>query len=110
MANCEASDAEAMSYASVVMGHHMSRTNVTNPAPGSATGVATVRGYRRTGHAIVTVTRNGHSRRYRVSLKRWHALRDKLNVGLPWRCYGAWLHSSMDVTVGPGTWAEWHAR
>jgi hypothetical protein len=71
--------------------------------------VATVKGYRRTGGAVVTVTRDGRSRRYKVTLKRWHALRNRLNVGLPWRCYGAWSRSSLDVTVGPGTWAEWRS-
>jgi hypothetical protein len=74
------------------------------------TAIATVKGYRRTGGAVVTVERNGRSRRYRISLKRWHALRDKLNVGLPWMCYGAWLRGSLDVAVGPGTWAEWHRK
>jgi hypothetical protein len=72
--------------------------------------VATVKGYRRTGGAVVTVARNGRSRRYSVSLKRWHALRDKLNVGLPWMCYGAWLRSSMDVSVSDQTWEAWRSR
>jgi hypothetical protein len=71
------------------------------------TTIATVKGYRRTGGAVVTVARNGRSRRYKVSLKRWNALRDKLNVGLPWMCYGWFGGNSIDIKVGPGTWAEW---
>lgn len=58
---------------------------------------ATVRSYRRTGGAVVNIEREGRpTRRYRVSLRRYHALREWTAFGShPYKTSGAWLRSSM---------------
>jgi len=66
--------------------------------------VATIRAYRRTGGAVVTVQRKGRPpHRYHVSLRRYHALRQWTAFGShPWRSSGAWLHSSLTAHL----WAK----
>lgn len=61
--------------------------------------IADIRAYRRTGHAIVSVTRRGRTHRYRVTLARYYWLRFWLIILCPWRTGGAWMRSSLDVTV-----------
>jgi hypothetical protein len=66
---------------------------------------ATVRAYRRTGGAVVTVEHHGRSRRYTVSLSRYHALREwtLTKAARRWRTSGAWLRSSVACFI-------WEAR
>lgn len=60
--------------------------------------VATILASRRTGHAVVTVTRAGRTRRYVVSLRRYRALREWTAFGShPWRRSGAWLRHRIRV-------------
>ena len=65
------------------------------------TPVATIRAYRKTGGAVVSVERPGAPKlRYQVSLKRYHALRQWTAFGShPWRSSGAWLRSSMTARL-----------
>lgn len=64
----------------------------------SITPIATVKAYRRTGRAVVTVIRSTRRRRYVISLKRYHALREWTAFGdHPWKASGAWMKSSMEV-------------
>ena len=73
--------------------------------------LAVIRAYRRKGAAVVIVEREGRApRRYRVSLRRYHALRDCLaSGGHPWKTSGAWLRSSVTVSLwrtdNPDRWA-----
>ncbi len=59
--------------------------------------VATIKAYRRTGGAVVTIERQGRPvRRYRVSLRRYHAIREWAAFGKhPWKSSGAWLNSTL---------------
>lgn len=63
--------------------------------------LATVKAYRRTGGAIVTVEREGRTHRYAVSLRRYHALREwtLTRAARRWRTSGAWLRSSMACSI-----------
>ncbi len=64
--------------------------------------LATVKAYRRTGGAVVTVDRHGcASHRYVVSLRRYHALREwtLTRAARRWRTSGAWLRSSMVCSI-----------
>lgn len=45
-------------------------------APVGAQPMAIIRTYRKTGGAVATVERQGRARRYQVSLRRYHALRE----------------------------------
>lgn len=65
---------------------------------------ATVKAYRRRGSAAVTVERQDRPpRRYRVSLSRYHALREWLACsGHPWVTSGAYATSSIAVSL----WAK----
>lgn len=73
--------------------------------------VATIRAYRRKGGAVVTIERPDRSaRRYRITLRRYHALREWLiSGGHPWKTSGAWLRSSVTVSLwridNPDRWA-----
>ena len=73
--------------------------------------VAILKAYRRKGGAVVTVERAGRStHRYRVSLRRYHALCEWLASGEhPWKTSGAWLRSSVTVSLwridNPDRWA-----
>jgi hypothetical protein len=69
-----------------------------------ATPVATIRAYRRTGGAVVTVEREGQPpHRYLVSLRRYHALRQWTAFGThPWRSSSARLRSSLTAYL----WAK----
>ena len=68
------------------------------------TPVATIRAYRKTGAAVVTVQREGRTpHRYQVSLKRYHALGEWILFGgHPWRTSGGWMRSSMQAAL----WAK----
>ena len=58
--------------------------------------MATVSAYRKTGSAVVTVSRGARKRRYIVSLNRWKSLREWTAFGNhPWKKSGAWLRSNM---------------
>jgi hypothetical protein len=63
--------------------------------------LATVKAYRRTGGAIVTVKHHGRTRRYRVSLRRYHALREwtLTRAAHRWRTSGAWLRASVACSI-----------
>ncbi len=67
-----------------------------------AVALATIRAYRRTGGAIVTVKRVGRgSHRHRVSLRRYASLREWTitRAARRWRTSGAWLRSSIAVSL-----------
>ena len=66
--------------------------------------VATISAYRKTGHAIVTVEREGRPpHRYRVTLRRYHALRGWILFGRHGsRTSGAWLKSSFCAVLWAG--------
>jgi hypothetical protein len=66
-----------------------------------STPAATIKAYRRKGGAVVTVTRPGRPvHRYRVTLRRYHALRQWIAFGKhPWKSSGAWLHSSLNACL-----------
>jgi hypothetical protein len=65
-----------------------------------STPVATIKAYRRTGSAVVTIQRNGRPpHRYRVSLRRYHALREWALRCHRWRTSGAWMRNSMTVSL-----------
>jgi hypothetical protein len=71
---------------------------VLDPATGE---LAELRAGRRTGHAVVTVTRAGDTRRYRVTLRRYAALREwTLTRGCT---SGSWLRNGMTVFLWTGT-------
>jgi hypothetical protein len=60
------------------------------------TPMATTRASRRTGHAVIAVDRPGRPpHRCRVTLKCYRALREWVH---PWKCSGAWLKSSLNVS------------
>ena len=63
--------------------------------------VATIRGYRRTGGAVVTVCRVGRIHRHRVTLLRYAALREWTITGAArrWKTSGWWGHSSIAVSL-----------
>ena len=72
-----------------------------SPAP---VPLASIRAYRKTGCAIVTVERAGRApHRHRVSLRRYAALREWTitNAARRWRTSGAWLRSSIAVSLWP---------
>jgi hypothetical protein len=61
--------------------------------------VATIRGYRRPGFAVVTVEHSwGPSRRYRVSLARYSAVRKWASLVERGLSSGAWTRSGFSVT------------
>jgi hypothetical protein len=75
----------------------------------ASTPIATIKGYRRTGGAVVTVARQGRPpHRYSISLKRYRALQKCTAFGNhPWQASGAWMRTSMAVSL----WATLrHAR
>lgn len=61
--------------------------------------LAEIKAYRVKGGAIVRVIRRGRTHRYRVSHRRYAWLRDWCITRIPWRCGGAWMKSSLCVTV-----------
>ena len=64
--------------------------------------LASIRAYRRTGCAIVTVERVGRApRRHRISLRRYAALREwtLTRAARRWRTSGAWLRGSIAVSL-----------
>lgn len=64
--------------------------------------VATIRGYRRTGHAIVTVERQGQTaNRHKVCLRRYHALRKWLSLHERGPTSGVWTRSGFSVSFWP---------
>ena len=65
---------------------------------------ATIKGYRRTGGAAVTVERqNRPPQRYRVSLKRYHALREWIPFGgHEWKTSGPWQRNGLATSL----WAQ----
>lgn len=67
--------------------------------------IATIRGYRRTGGAVVTVCRAGRIHRYRVTLRRYALLRKwtVTHAAHHWRTSGWWGCSSTAVSL-------WEAR
>jgi len=68
--------------------------------------LASIRAYRRTSCAVVTVERDGRApHRHRVSLRRYAALREwTLTIAARrWHTSGAWLRSSIAVSL-------WEAR
>lgn len=75
---------------------------VTNSGNPPRKPLATVKAYQRT--AIVTVKRQDRPlHRYRVSLKRYHILREWAALGgHRWRTSGAWMRSSFVASL----WAE----
>ena len=72
-------------------------------AAGVAAPVATIKAYRRKGGAIVAVERRGWPpRRYRITLKRYHALREWAAFGQrSWKTSGAYMRSRMVVSLWP---------
>jgi hypothetical protein len=59
-----------------------------------------IRATRRTGHAVVRVTRRGRIRRYRVSLRRYARLRDcTIAMARNWQTSGAWMRHGIEVYV-----------
>ena len=68
-------------------------------AAGAATPIATIRVYRKPGGAVATVERQGRAaHRYRISLKRYQALREWAACGgHRWKTSGAWMRGSMAV-------------
>ncbi len=76
---------------------------LTARAP-AAIPLASIRAYRRTGCAVVTVARQGRTpHRHRVSLRRYAALREwtLTCAARRWRTSGAWLRSSIAVSLWP---------
>jgi hypothetical protein len=72
--------------------------------PPAAVPLATIRAYRRTGCAIVTVERAGRSHhRHRVSLRRYALLREWTitRAARRWRTSGWWGRSSIAVSLWP---------
>jgi hypothetical protein len=68
----------------------------------SAVPLASIRAYRRTGGAIVTVERRGRTaRRHRISLRRYAALREWTVTRAPrhWCTSGWWGRSSISVSL-----------
>ena len=81
-------------------------TSLRLPAAKRPTAVplATIRAYRRTGGAVVAVERAGRApHRHRVSLRRYAALREWTitRAARRWRTSGAWLRSSIVVSLWP---------
>ncbi len=68
--------------------------------------LATIKAYRVKGGAVVNVTRQGRTRRYKVGLKRWHALRHWCNTGGPYVCQGLLQGNALDIDVTDKTWAD----
>ncbi len=72
------------------------------PAPARAVPLASIKAYRKTGCAIVSVERAGRApHRHRVSLRRYAALRTWTITAAArrWRTSGAWLRSSIAVSL-----------
>lgn len=70
----------------------------------AAVPLASIKAYRRTGGAVVTIERQGRSpRRHRVSLRRYAALRGWTitRAARRWRTSGAWLRGSIAVSLWP---------
>ncbi len=79
-------------------------TSLRLPAAKQPTAVplASIRAYRRTGCAIVTVARTGRApHRHRVSLRRYALLREWTitRAARRWRTSGAWLRGSITVSL-----------
>lgn len=66
--------------------------------------VATIKAYRRTGGPVVTVERQGQPpHRYRISLKRYHALRQWAAFGgHPWKTSGSYMRNSLTISLWAG--------
>ena len=61
---------------------------------------ATIKAYRRKGGAVVTVQREGRApHRYRVTLTRYHALREWTIRQHHWKTSGAYMQSSMTTCL-----------
>ena len=76
----------------------------TQPATARAIPLATIKAYRRTGGAIVTIERQGRvPHRRRVSLRRYASLREWTitRAARRWRTSGAWLRGSITVSLWP---------
>lgn len=58
----------------------------------------TIKAYRIKGGAIVRVTRNGRTRRYRVGCKRFRALSERFNGRIPGHWSGYFGRSTLDLT------------
>lgn len=70
--------------------------------PPAAKQLVSIRAYRKTGCAIVTVERAGRTpHRHRISLRRYAALREWTLTAAArrWRTSGAWLRSSITVSL-----------
>ena len=64
--------------------------------------LASIKAYRKTGCAVVTVERQGRSpHRHRVSLRRYASLREWTitRAARRWRTSGAWLRGSIVVSL-----------
>jgi hypothetical protein len=73
---------------------------VLDPVTGK---LAEIRAVRRTGHVVVTVTRAGRARRYRVTLRRYSALREwTLTRGLDCTS-GSWTRHGMILCLWSAT-------
>ncbi len=76
----------------------------TQPAAVRAVPLASIRAYRKTGCAIVTIERAGRApHRHRISLRRYAALREWTitRAARRWRTSGALLRSSITVCLWP---------
>jgi hypothetical protein len=64
--------------------------------------IAVIRGYRRPGHAIVTVERQGRpAHRHKVCLRRYQALRRWLSLHERAPTSGVWMRSGFSVSLWP---------
>ncbi len=61
--------------------------------------LAHVRAGRRTGHAVITIERNGRTQRHKVSLKRYRAFFWWTIRRCPWKCSGSWARHGIDITI-----------
>ena len=82
-------------------------TPATLPAPSAGdtpVPLATIRAYRKTGCAVVTITRSGRSRRHLVTLRRYGLLREwtVTQAARHWRTSGWWGRSSIAVSLWEG--------
>ena len=68
-------------------------------SPATPSPLATVKAYRRTGCAVITIERNGRVRRHTVSLRRYRTFYFWTIKKCPWKCNGAWMRHGMDIRV-----------
>lgn len=64
--------------------------------------------YRRSGYASVTVYRDGQKRRYRVGLRRYHALRNWTAHGYRGHRSGGWMRHGIEVYFWPAASGSSH--